>query len=107
MSNRALIIISAAERDLGNQIALASFDPLGGAKTFTVPLYAASAVDDSSPVAYWCSAQFDDSHWPLIAAFEQQFTNPIVVQYDLSTQPGIPDQTLAANHLRRGLSKML
>lgn len=98
----ALIILQWTERTLGNQIAAASFDTDGGGQfTFDIPLYAASATDDSTPTHTWCSAQFDDEHWPLVAQFATQFTNPIIIPY---TDPSVPTATLASNSLRVALS---
>lgn len=107
MSTRALIIIGASQVALANEIAKASFDTGPGGKfSFTVPLFAASAPDDLTPVAYWCSAEFDAAHWPIVSQFSAQFTDPIIVQYDEQTSPGTPDSTLAANGLRRAKSQI-
>lgn len=104
MNTTALIILQWSERALGNQIASASFDTDGGGQfTFDTPLYAATAPDDSTPKHVWCSAQFDDAHWPLVAQFSTQFTNPIIVPY---TDPAVPDETLSENGLRRGFSTL-
>ena len=91
MSHRALIRIDAADKDRANAAAEQYFDPTGGDLTFTVGL---SPTGDEPPTHYWASAQFDDAHWPILQQLLPAFPSALIVEYDLDTQPGRPQELL-------------
>jgi hypothetical protein len=97
---RYLIIIPAAARQQCNDIALEHFDAVGGALTFSVPLFPASAQDDSTPSHYWCSAEVLQENIPLLLSLQPSIQGSLVEQYDLASQSGYPQQRLTQLGLR-------
>lgn len=62
-TRRAIIVIKASDRLASNNVSRrATLDPIGGSKTFTVPLVPISA---GAPPAthYWCGWQVTQAQW--------------------------------------------
>lgn len=100
MSTRFLILVRAADRDTANAAAKQHFDRTGGQFTFTVPLFAADAPDDSTPVYYVCSADVTAANVPLLRQMQAQFTDSALLEYSLTEQPSFYADTLASRGLR-------
>lgn len=79
-SSRAIIVVPAAQQAAANAAALA-VSPVGGDKTFTVPLSLASA--NTVPVAYWCNWQMTPAQRTQLALEFFNRTVPAVF-HDLS-----------------------
>lgn len=99
MSARFLIIIQAADVSRANAAAKQYFDPRGGELTFTVPLFAADAADDSTPTHYVCSAQVSAGNVPLLQSMAENFAGSHLLSYELSQSSFYAD-TLASLGLR-------
>lgn len=97
---RYLIIIPAADKDRANAAAQAHFDALGGAFTFTVPLFLADAETDETPSHYWCSAEVAPANVPTLLAMQAGFPSSHINEYDLAAQPDYPQDRLATLGLR-------
>lgn len=103
MSQRFLITIPAAAKDQCNALALASFDPIGGGQTFTVPLFNKDTKEDSSPTNYWCSAVIENDLIPLLQQLQIQISGSTVDQYD---DPNFPQQKLQTLNLRTSFATL-
>ncbi len=96
---RVLILLPADARDQANALA----QQLDSAATdlFTVGLNATGRQDD--PVAYyWTGLSVSDTIYGLLGKILQPtFPGSVFLDWDMDTQPDLPDKTLVAMGLKR------
>lgn len=97
MRKRVLVIIKASQQQEANQNAL-QYDPVGGARTFTVGL----SYDGTPPAThYWASASVDLATFAAIQTLVAQSPGAVLEEYDQDADPDFPDTLLEAQGLKR------
>lgn len=106
MSTRAFIVIEAKDLESANALALSTFDPVGGGKTFTVGLVPAGSSEGAPFTHYITSSEFEDEKWALIPGLSVNFTGSYYEAYDLLLHPNRPWDYCTSVNLRRPVTKM-
>jgi len=108
---RTLIIIPASSQSEANAAAQALQEQIvgtsGGQFTFTVPLFAARAQDDSTPTNYWSAPNFSqltEAQMSTVTTAMSQIAGLQSWRYDGDSNPGFPAQKLVELGLRVGRS---
>jgi len=105
--SHTLGLIPAANQQAVNASCKATFDKVGGDHTVTVPLFAAGATDDSTPVFYWfCIADGAVKNAQDKAAVQQlqaMFAQAKLFALDLDKNPNAPADAIAGLGFRTAL----
>lgn len=99
MISLTLIIIPAeqlaAANEQARQMQFAIDGTNNGANSFRSPLFTVTALNDSTPVAYWLSTVLSSPNRTAVGQMQSTFGADIT-DYNPVTQPTIPTQRLAA-----------